>query len=350
MSPTAITLHIGLPKTGTSYLQKILGEYRAKLLAHGTWVSSKPIFAHRFAVDTIADAARAGQADVRKIMEADLDAARDDLARAVADPSIKRAVVSSEYFFEGDAQRARALFEPFGAARLQVVVYLRRQDRLIESGYNQEVKAMGHREPPRPPVYTPRLDWSVVLGAWAEAFGEDSIAAIGYDKAAATHAVVDRFFAAIGAPVPAAAATAAPPDASPPVNESLPADLLEFKRLANSFGEFGLDRWLYQAMSASRWSDRFRFTREMAGRFLEIYGPSNDEVTRRYLGGDRSELALDEPLEDERQGTNFTGALPAETIAKLLALHLKGAMEFERAASSRIAKLEAELNSLRPKV
>lgn len=349
MSPNAIILHIGLPKTGTSYLQKILGEHRAKLLAHGTWVSSRPIFAHRFAVETITDAARAGQADVLKIKEADLDAARDDLARAVADPSIKRAVVSSEYFFEGDAQRARALFEPFGAAKLQVVVYLRRQDRLIESGYNQEVKAMGHREPPRQPVYTPRLDWSVVLGAWAEAFGEGNLAAIGYDNAAATHSIVDRFFAAIGAPVPAAATTAAS-DASPPINEGLPADLLEFKRLANTFGEFGLDRWLYQAMSASRWSDKFRFTRDMAGRFLEIYGPSNDEVTRRYLSGNRSELALDEPLEDERQGTNFTGALPAETVAKLLALHLKEAMEFERAANSRIAKLEAELNALRPKV
>ena len=348
MSSTAIHLHIGLPKTGTSYLQKTLGEYRAKLLAQGTWVSSKPIYAHRFAVETITDAARAGQADVRGISEADLDAAREDLARAVADPAIKRAVVSSEYFFEGDPQRTRALFEPFGAAALRVVVYLRRQDRLIESGYNQEVKAMGHREPPRQPVYTPRLDWSVVLGAWAEAFGAGNIAAIGYDKAAAAHSVVDRFFAAIGAPA-AATAAAARPHASP-VNESLPADLLEFKRLANSLGEFGLDRWLYQAMSASRWSDKFRFTREMAGRFLEIYGPSNDEVTRRYFGGDRSELGLDEPLEDERQGTNFTGALPVETLAKLLALHLKEAMEFERTATNRLAKLEAELNALRPKV
>jgi hypothetical protein len=57
-----------------------------------------------------------------------------------------------------------------------------------------------------------------------------------------------------------------------------------------------------------------------------------------YLDAVRRPLKYDERLWAGRGST------------KLLALHLKGAMEFERAASSRIAKLEAELNSLRPKV
>lgn len=316
-------------------------KHRAKLVAAGVWVTGHPIHAHRLAVESITDARRAAQADVRRIRATGLADAEADLKRGLDDPHYRRLVISSEYFFEADPAEVRSRFGALSDAPVKIVVFLRRQDRLIESGYNQEVKAMGHREAPRMPVYTPRLDWSLVLGAWADCFGAENVTAIGYDKAAAEHAVVDRFFQALGVPAPRGFDD---PDRAD--NVSLPADLLEFKRIANTFGEFGLEPWLYEAVAQGVWAGRFRFPRDIAARYLELYAESNRATVERFLGGDPSELGLDEPLRDDPNAGNFVDALPVETLAKVVAFQLKTQLEREREMTARLERLEERLRLL----
>lgn len=341
ISEKTVHLHIGLPKTGTSYLQRLMVKHRAKLVAAGVWVTGHPVHAHRLAIESITDERRAAQADVRNIRATDLAAAEAELKRGLEDPHFRRLVVSSEYFFEADPAKVRTRFAALTDAPVRIIVFLRRQDRLIESGYNQEVKAMGHREAPRTPVYTPRLDWSLVLGAWADSFDAANVTAIGYDKAAAQNAVVERFFQALGIPAPKGF-----DDPDRTVNESLPADLLEFKRIANTFGEFGLQSWLYEAVAQGTWAGRFRFSREMATRFLELYAESNRATVERFLGGDRAELGLDEPVGEDPNGANFVEALPVETLAKVVAFHLKTQLEKERELRAHIERLEERLRQL----
>jgi hypothetical protein len=64
-----LTLHIGLPKTGTTYIQGWLQARRAALADVGVWVPARSIFAHRLACEFIADTRRAARGDVVHIKE-----------------------------------------------------------------------------------------------------------------------------------------------------------------------------------------------------------------------------------------------------------------------------------------
>jgi hypothetical protein len=350
-----LTLHIGLPKTGTTYIQGWLQSNRAALAAAGTWVPSRQIFAHRLAAEFINDAKRAARSDVVNIRGAPFEAARNDLLRGLEDQRFQRAILSSEYFFEADPRQVASLGGLAPDTQVRIIIYLRRQDRIIESGYNQEVKAMGATSQIAAGAYQPKLDWLRLFESWAAVFGETNVALLNFDLASRSGDVLGEFCRAAGLMPPAAGDAPAPSDQWR--NESLPANLLEFKRLANMVASTDLEDFLHQAVKAGIGGPSFRLKPEAAKAHLAFYDDGNRELARRLGRPAGDPLFPEDDLNghsagghsagSEPAGVDLTGRLPLKTVAQLLALHIQHSTEQAAAASARISALEQEVAAIR---
>jgi hypothetical protein len=337
-----LTLHIGLPKTGTTYVQGWLQARRAALAELGVWVPARPIFAHRLACEFIADARRAARADVVHIRGTEYGAAFEDLARGLRNARFNHAILSSEYFFEAQPGDVAALRDAAPDLAIRIVAFLRRQDRIIESGYNQEVKAMGATSRIGAPAYQKKLDWLLLFESWAAVFGEANVALVNFDLAGRAGGVLAEFCRAARLPPDLAV------DADDRMrNESLPANLLEFKRIANMLGgtEKGasVDDFLAHAMEAGIGGPGFRLSPEAARAHLAYYAQSNRALADRLGCPADAPLFPEQDLLGEPAGADLTGRLPNETIAQLLALHIRQTARL----TARIEVLEQEVTALR---
>ncbi|HTQ35281.1 MAG TPA: hypothetical protein VMI30_14030 [Stellaceae bacterium] len=342
----SLYLHIGLPKTGSTYLQQWLTLNRTVLAEAKVWVPAQPLLAHRVAAEFIADERRAARQDVKQIKTVSFGEARDQIGLAVADPRFASGILSSEYFCECPPREVTALREVTGAAVIYVVLFLRRQNRLLESGYNQEVKAMGATHVIGPPRYSPRADWLVLYESWAAAFGEKNLRFVNYDVVAARRELLPAFLKAVDLPAELAANTRT--DIADSQNQSLPANLLEFKRLANALGDLGLEQWLYRAIGAGMSGPTFRLPPEIARQHLALYAESNRKLARRLGMTDGDDLFPAADLADVApgRGADLTDHLPIETVAQLLALHVRQAADREAELQQQIERLETRLSAL----
>jgi hypothetical protein len=340
-----LTLHIGLPKTGTTYIQGWLQANRAALAAAGTWVPSRQIFAHRLAAELIYDPRRAARSDVVNIRGTPFEAARDDLVRGLQDDRFRHAIVSSEYFFETDPQHVASLRDLAPGTQVRIVVYLRRQDRIIESGFNQEVKAMRATSQIAAGAYQPKLDWLRLFESWSAVFGETNVALLNFDLASRSGSILTEFCRASGLMEPPAGTAPATSDQSR--NESLPANLLEFKRLANMVANTDLEDFLHHAVKSGIGGPGFRLTPEAARAHLAHYADSNRDLARRLGRPSGEPLFPEDDLNGQPQGIDLTGRLPLKTVAQLLALQIQRSADQAAAASARIGALEREVAELR---
>lgn len=181
-----VYLHIGAPKTATSNLQAILARHQGKLLKQGVLYPRQCRHgdAHHVLVADLIDKYQAnpmpdiwygdfprGQAWAR--LKAELDA---------AGPSVHTAIISSELFFGQSINMERMLGdiqEGLAGHEIRILMYLRRQDQLYASFYNQDVK--GARQWPGNAYefyQTHQIfqrDYDAVVELWGAAFGHDHV-------------------------------------------------------------------------------------------------------------------------------------------------------------------------------
>ncbi len=174
-----LLLHIGTHKTGSTTLQHVLRRNRSALRRCGVAAIEFPA--------GFGDLARRRAADPALVAE--LRAA----LRPALETDASTAVVSWEGF-SGDSRRgydnapvmaeqARAILEGHD---VRVLVYLRRQDELIESVYVQQIHggaslAFDEFLAALPPH---AFDWERFLTPWAERFGTEALVVRPYDRRA----------------------------------------------------------------------------------------------------------------------------------------------------------------------
>ncbi|HSF22828.1 MAG TPA: hypothetical protein VLE20_01275 [Blastocatellia bacterium] len=186
--------------------------------------------------------------------------------------------------------------DEFADANFRVVCYLRRQDELLESEYNQHVKQGGvkdHRQ--FMSIMMPRLDYSRYLQVLQTAFGVRNIIVRVYEKAQLEGDLYDDFFRCLGLKVRSDYTRP-----GRPVNPSLSAAGLALMRLLNQqITDELLLKQLRRCVLQHYSSEPFKHegtilsTRERHS-LVERFAPSNAEIARQYMGRRDGTLFSDE--------------------------------------------------------
>ncbi len=198
----ALYIHIGWHKTGTAYLQSFLSRNRCGLSSLGVLVPDYAGCAahHDFASVCFKgnDAkknfplnARKRFAD-RKEWVVDMGSQRDTLL----DSSAEKIVLSSERFHNNDPERLDTFFSAFD---IKIIVFLRRQDQLLEARVNQ-LKKVGKitDEGVRRLHESANKNYYRFLSKWSRVFGKENIIVQPYERAQYDGVIERRFLELIG--------------------------------------------------------------------------------------------------------------------------------------------------------
>ncbi|MCQ3828323.1 hypothetical protein HXX02_02580 [Microbulbifer elongatus] len=142
-------LHVGMPKTGTSYLQAFFNLNAESIRdKHEVFVLRNRV-PHNIACAHIFEKKLVDRVDISKLS---LEVSAAELNSQVEEAAnFKSCICSSEYF---SLSRKSSVVDFFSKHfdEIEVVYTVRRQDKLLASGYNQDVKALGR---------TSNLTWNV---------------------------------------------------------------------------------------------------------------------------------------------------------------------------------------------
>ena len=197
-----IVLHVGAPKTGSTYLQRKLRANRDRLRDHGIYIPVLPLV-EKMAVNAKLLATALSQQPSLSFQRAfpEIDVATLNPRRVLVDlldawrPSDESVVLSAENMQPKHAHRLRELLP--ATAPCCVVLFVRRQDRWVDSYYNQLIKTNDIDEDIE--TFVARVcdnergrfccpDWDAHYEAWRDAFGSCNV--VFYDE------VMDDVFAA----------------------------------------------------------------------------------------------------------------------------------------------------------
>jgi hypothetical protein len=232
-----LILHIGTHKTGTSALQTFFSRRRDAL-------------ADRFGIHYLRAGLGSGKAhhelawavrDKHNVPMRVWKEAREE----IADCDAPTTVISSEAFWFADPALVKKALGP--VEDLQIVLYLRRQDKYLQSLYKQTVTG-GRRNDFASWLEgrTTRGDYLGVVRAWAEAFGREAIQIRPYEREGRTIDVVDDFAGVIGIDDPGFLAKK---NRATMHNPSPRRELLELLRALNQLDlEFNHDAFFYPLM------------------------------------------------------------------------------------------------------
>ncbi len=173
-----VFLHIGLPKTGTSYLQTILWSHRDDLRATGLLVPGRERRDHLWASLVVRDDPRVGRRHSRA--PASWSVLLDEISQWDAD-----VVISHEFFCAASSEQAARAIEALAPAEVHLVVTAREPLGLFTSSWQESLKNKGTTrledygrtvsDDPLEVWDWRALDLGLVLGRWAEHVPADRV-------------------------------------------------------------------------------------------------------------------------------------------------------------------------------
>jgi len=237
---TTVYIHIGAPKTATSTLQAILARKADKLLKGGVLYPSiaRHGDAHHVLVCDLIEKYQGNPMPDFWYGDFPRGQAWASLREEIAShgQSLQSVVLSSELFF-GQSRKLRPMLadisEQLAGYTVKVVCYLRRQDELYSSFYNQDVK--GARQWAHGPYQfyeTHQIfqhSYFELLNIWGEAFGQDNILVRPFEPAQWVEQDIVADFCAVAGIAPLKSG-------SLENNESLGPNQLYAKRCLNTIG------------------------------------------------------------------------------------------------------------------
>ena len=191
-----IFLHIGFPKTGTSSIQSFFCDNRQALKTFGVLYPKS------------GDTRYAGQAGIAFAARMKATKPFDILLSEIENSPCDKIVISSEYFFMLDPIKIKFLSEQFKKFKVTIIVYLRRQDSRIESGYLQVIRDAECRfsgdivdyinflkKHPR------RTNYYKFLQPWSNSFDNSSVKVCVYEEHSGEQRLIPGFMEIIECPM-----------------------------------------------------------------------------------------------------------------------------------------------------
>lgn len=235
-------IHIGLQKTGTTFLDRSMSRLRPELAklgiiypdtAAGLGVAGPA--GHHFVSQAVHNRRTGFTPDADfSLLKTHVAALKAEIAKG------KTGVISSETFStlsrEKQVARVRSLFPEDD---VKIIVYLRRQDAWVDSLYGQMIK-VGRKEGIDAFIESvaKTLDYGALVDRWAKHFGSENIVVRNYER----EGLWADFMTSIGHPE---AAKIEPPTAS--VNDSLPPQLALF---AQNIPNYKTDRRMRRVLES----------------------------------------------------------------------------------------------------
>ncbi len=181
-----IFIHIGYNKTGTTAIQHFLSQNRNLLSMQGILYPEKCFIkkneiAHHTLARTLLFEANKKQPDYINIDECikDTEEVWGSLLDEINESSCTRVVISSEGFSRlrktpALIQRIKDYLPEF---EIKIICYIRRQDEMFESAYNQLIKAQRARVSvsKRLGTFIKNIDYYNEIKAWAGIFGKENL-------------------------------------------------------------------------------------------------------------------------------------------------------------------------------
>lgn len=330
-SAKTLYLHIGLGKTGTSSLQAFFARNVSQLSRHGIWYPAtgrNELNAHHY----LSTAARPG-GGTGFDTDVDWGTYLEQLRQELSTRSEENILISSEVFSGIMIWRLLAALKGL-FAEIRVIAYLRRQDILIASNYNQWVKTENLRLKFDEMRLLP-FDFEKMLEPWQLLLNDHDgeIIARPYEPSGLLNgSIIDDFMDAVfNIEIDERFLLAGEARS----NTRLSLDALEFKRLANELCPIEItSRFIEPLVEYSRnalalepESETALLSSQDQVEILAAFRESNASVANNYLN--RADGVLfDEPVEAELDGqSNFGLGFPKalEISRFVVATHLQQA-------------------------
>jgi hypothetical protein len=301
----ALTLHIGTGKTGTSSLQSFLGRNRA-CLADAGWLYPRSVGRTRHAQfgrwtrsnDELVAAIHNGRPGARKHDDPEQlrRAVPRRLLAEVERTGLTRVLISDEALFASPEPALARLrqFTDEHASGVRLVCYLRRQDDLLVSHYQQVVKVGATRtlaERVAARDLSATYDYHARFLTWLRIIEPDLLVIRRFERDRFVRgSLYDDFVEAAGLGITAGDLPGGE------LNESIDAEAVEFLRLLNLYrkehGDEGLpeNRTLLGPLTRLSTGPTLTLPEAELDRFMAQWAASNARVARELLGDPSGEL------------------------------------------------------------
>lgn len=260
-----VVLHIGLPKTGSSFIQEWLR-------INSNLVPSLPVDkSSRLATECCDAATFYDRSDFQSINNVSIASVVEEIA-AIKAQKTDRIVISSEYFYLAKAENIAEIFCKFELRVEKVICFLRRQDDLLASGYAQDVKALSRTKIFDLEECNDVYDWLELQSNYKAAFPNADFVPLEFGYIRNNGGLLSSWKREIDCIVDTI-------DTIPGgdiVNISLPAELVEICRIGNHSGDKLLTDFSIYAASCGIVSSNYRLPKHIREQIREKYSKKND--------------------------------------------------------------------------
>lgn len=286
MTKINLYLHIGYPKTGSTSIQQSLRTNRDELMNLGVLFPQTGIYngGHHLIMAALENSEREISHWVP--FEKNPDNYLIDLKREIENAKVQNIIISSEDFslFE-DIKNVKEYFEPY---RVKIILYLRRQDEYLDSRFRHIIQNANiqHDSFNIPDYLFRQLDYKCTIERWAEAFGEENIDIIPFDKKEFKDHHIQTFLKHVGLNVSMNINTKM-------LNKTLTQVPIRFKIHANKMGLSKSDNQLLRTGLSGMPTDNLKpyiLHSKIRHDILNKYEQDNSDIAKKYLGIESGKL------------------------------------------------------------
>lgn len=308
-----VILHIGLPKTASSFLQKWLE-------VNSDFVTSLPNDdgGNRLAIECCDHIRFHNRPDFADNMnQLTMHDVHQRLIK-LRESCTSSIVISSEYFYLANPANIKRTFANLGLNVTKIICFFRRQDRIIASGFAQDVKALGRADPIElsPGGYTFWYDWLTLLNNYQATFFGVPFIPLEFDHLRRTNALCSRWKEELGISESETIDTI--PGGSL-VNRSLPGEMVEICRVANELGLSSLSDFSLRAANEGIVNSSYKLAISAQMQLKKAFSKKND-LFIKYAG--LNDDFLDYSSDHWMVGEEESPVLRPEVVARLLAFAL----------------------------